>query len=90
MEEQKENPTEKRLREETQKWKTKIEEEAKFAKPVNQRGQEFLDVVRSYSEDSRYFTGKGDLVRAFEAIVWAWAFYEIGKKIGILEDKPES
>lgn len=85
-----ENLTEKRLKEETQKWKERIEEEIKMTKALNQRGEEFLDTVRAYSEDSRYFSGKGDLVRAFEAIVWAWAFYEIGRKIGILEDRQDS
>ncbi|PKM91965.1 MAG: DUF357 domain-containing protein, partial [Euryarchaeota archaeon HGW-Euryarchaeota-1] len=32
-----------------------------------------------------YFLEKGDFVRAFEAIIWAWAWIEIGEKEGFLE-----
>jgi len=38
---------------------------------------EYATNVRAYYSDSFHFVGKGDYVRAFEAIVWAWAWYEI-------------
>jgi len=40
--------------------------------------------INAYISDSEYFLKKGDLVRAFECVVWAWAWLEIGLDIGIL------
>ncbi|MGB3943369.1 MAG: DUF357 domain-containing protein, partial [Methanothrix sp.] len=34
--------------------------------------------------DSRHFSEKGDPIRAFEAVIWAWAWIEIGLEVGIL------
>lgn len=38
----------------------------------------FLENIAAYIKDSNYFLEKGDLIRAFEAVVWAWAWMEIG------------
>ncbi|NOQ38217.1 DUF357 domain-containing protein, partial [archaeon] len=43
--------------------------------------------IKAYISDTQHFIDKGDLVRAFEAVVWAWAWLEIGKDVGVLEDK---
>ncbi|AGK61898.1 Uncharacterized protein conserved in archaea [Archaeoglobus sulfaticallidus PM70-1] len=72
---------EEELRKETEKWKAKIEEKMK-----NVSGDEdFLRNIRAYILDSTYFLEKGDLVRAFECIVWAWAWLEIGEIVGKLK-----
>ena len=72
------------LRSETVKWLKRIKDRIKDVKPVNQRGEEFLRNIRAYILDSEYFLEKDDLVRAFECVVWAWAWLEIGLNIGIL------
>jgi hypothetical protein len=33
--------------------------------------------IIAYIKDSEYFLAKGELIKAFEAIIWAWALYEI-------------
>jgi len=44
--------------------------------------------MKAYISDSKHFLKEGDYVRSFEAIVWAWAIYEICKELNVLSDKP--
>ena len=48
---------------------------------------EFLENVSAYIRDCQYFLNRGDLIRAFEAIIWAWAWMEIGLHKGLLRQK---
>ena len=65
------------LRRETEKWLAKIEEERK--KIVS--GDDYIiKNIDAYISDSRHFMEKGDLIRAFEAVVWSWAYIEIGRQ----------
>ena len=49
--------------------------------------EEFLENISAYIRDCQYFLEKDDLIRAFEAIIWAWAWMEIGLQKGILRHK---
>jgi len=55
-----------------------------------ERGPDYLENVRAYVTDTRYFMNKKeDLVLAFEAVTWAWAWVEIGCELGVLaSDEP--
>ncbi|MHC1688996.1 MAG: DUF357 domain-containing protein [Methanothrix sp.] len=65
---------------ETRKWLVKAED--LFA---NISGEEhFLENISAYIRDSHYFLENGDLIRAFEAVIWAWAWMEIGLEREIL------
>ena len=77
--------TETQLISETEKWLKKAEAEFKKTKPVGKKGTEFAKNISAYLNDTIYFSEKQDYVRAFEAVIWAWAWIEIGKDIGILE-----
>ncbi len=67
---------EEELRSETLKWLERI-------KSRNFDGdRRFVENIRAYISDSEYFLAIGDLVRAFECVVWAWAWLEIGIEIG--------
>ncbi len=68
------------LREETLKW---LERAEKLFAEVSGKEQ-FIDNISAYISDSKYFLENGDLIRAFEAVVWAWAWMEIGMEIGAL------
>ncbi|MCU0637522.1 MAG: DUF357 domain-containing protein [Methanothrix sp.] len=48
---------------------------------------EFLDNVSAYIHDCQYFIEKDDLIRAFEAVIWAWAWMEIGLQKGLLQQR---
>ena len=44
--------------------------------------EDFVRNIKAYISDARHFLGKKDLIRAYEAVIWAWAWYEIGRDIG--------
>lgn len=69
---------EKELKKETEKWLSKIAVERSKIKTEN----DFLKNIDAYISDSRSFLKKDDLIRAFEAVIWAWAWLEIGRDTG--------
>lgn len=75
---------EKDLRAETEKWMSKADEAVRNAVFDGDRGAKFMANVNAYISDSKHFLEKGDLIRAFEAVVWAWAWLEIGEEMGII------
>jgi hypothetical protein len=77
---------EEELRKETLKWLERIKVRIEGIKAINRKGEEFLRNINAYISDSEYFLEKRDLVRAFECVVWAWAWLEIGLDIGILAE----
>jgi hypothetical protein len=71
------------LRAETVKWQKKAQDLYE-----NISGdREFLENVSAYIRDCQYFLEKGDLIRAFEAVIWAWAWMEIGLDKGLLQHR---
>ncbi len=72
------------LSDQTKIWSDKIKSEMEGIKLLNRDKRNFLENVQAYIQDSEYFVEQGDLVRAFEAIIWAWSWLEIGKKEKIL------
>ncbi len=71
------------LQKETLKWLEKAEELY-----CQVSGDEhFLENVSAYIHDSHYFLEKKDLIRAFEAVIWAWAWMEIGLEKDLLKPK---
>jgi hypothetical protein len=69
------------LRAETLKWQKRAED--LFSRVSGD--EHFLENIQAYLKDSNYFLEKGDLIRAFEAVVWAWAWMEIGLEIESLK-----
>ncbi|MFH1977781.1 MAG: DUF357 domain-containing protein [Candidatus Aenigmatarchaeota archaeon] len=82
------NSTDQELREQTEKWLTKLEEEVQymqFTEKIEKRViQEATDNIHSYISDSKYFRDKGDMVRAFEAVMYAWGIYETCLRAGLV------
>ena len=74
--------TKEELKKETEKWLNKIKEKKLIAK--TEKGEEFKKNIEAYISDSKHFTEKGDFVRAFEAVIWAWAFLEISEDLKLL------
>lgn len=72
--------------EEVEKWRNKIFE-AKSSLVITgdtSTASQMLENIEAYISDSHYFQfDQKDLVLAFEAIVWAWAWLEIGRELGI-------
>ena len=78
--------TEKRLMQETEKWSLKITKKLENTEAVGSEGKGFLTNIKAYVSDSRHFLEKGDLVRSFEAIIWAFSWLEIGLELGLLRN----
>lgn len=49
------------------------------------RAREFYDFSKDYYDDGNYFLEKEDYIRAFEAFIIAWAYLDIGLKLGMFE-----
>lgn len=82
--------TDDRLRQEISVWRQRLDDALEEATPKDPRGDEFLDNIEAYRSDTDHFEDEGDLVRAFEAIVWAWSWLEIGARIDVIDwDYPE-
>lgn len=79
-----EGKLERDLLNETTKWQLKAE--SLFCQLSGD--ERFLENISAYLSDTNYFLEKKDLVRAFEAVIWAWAWMEIGLDKGILQQKP--
>ena len=75
---------EEELRAETIKWLERAEERVKGLKGAGEKGEKFLENVKAYIRDSKWFLERGDLIKAFECVVWAWAWMEIGEEEGFL------
>ncbi len=78
---------EKKLKSETEKWLEKLEKLEFIAS--TEKGKWILENAKAYMSDAHYFLKNNDLIRAFESVVWAWAFVEIGKELKFLEEKIE-
>lgn len=72
------------LRQEIEKWVRKIGEDLENIETYGTKGKEFLTNIKAYVSDSAHFLEKGDPVRSFEAIIWAWAWLEIGRDLEYL------
>ncbi len=69
---------EEELKTETIKWLNRLNE-------LDFDGErDFVENINAYVSDARFFLEKNDLIRAFECIIWAWAWFEIGKRFGFV------
>lgn len=76
---------EKNLRAETEKWLKKAAAKRKKIRLLDKSKSDMIKNIDAYISDTEHFAKKGDLVRAFEAIVWAWAWIEILEELGVVE-----
>ncbi|MFH1786065.1 MAG: DUF357 domain-containing protein [archaeon] len=76
-------------KEEILKWLDKLEPLLPGIEPMGEKGGEFMANILAYVHDCKHFMEKGDYVNSFEAIIWAWSWYEIGLNNSILRQKEE-
>lgn len=75
------------LRDETEKWLLRIKEKRKNVIAKDEKAKDHLKNMDAYISDSSYFLEKNDLVRAFEAVIWAWAILDMLEKLELVEWK---
>ncbi len=71
-------------KEEIEKWLAKLEPLVPRIEVHDPKGEAFLTNIRAYVADSRHFMENGDMVRSFEAMVWAWSLWETCAELGLL------
>lgn len=71
------------LQKEIDAWLPRVEKE--FEKIKSSKDPDYIKNIEAYIKDARYFLKKQDLIKAFEAVIWAWAWLEIGKQKKILK-----
>jgi hypothetical protein len=43
--------------------------------------------IRAYRNDSKHFLERGDLIKSFECLIWAWAILELGRELEFFGEK---
>jgi len=74
-----------KLIKEIEKWSKKLDDSLLDVHALDDRGTKMLENVRAYRRDSNHFFERGDFVKSFECLIWAWAIIELGKELGHLE-----
>ncbi len=75
------------LRQEIEKWYAKAVEKRKLLRLVDDAQEDFLKNIDAYLLDSRHFLKQNDLIRSFEAVVWAWSIMEICLELRVFADE---
>jgi len=75
------------LKKETEKWLAKLEKERASLRVVSEMKEvpKAVKNMDAYIKDTRHFMEKGDLVRAFEAVIYAWGILETLERLGLVE-----
>jgi hypothetical protein len=71
------------LHDEAKKWLEKAKDKRQKIK-ADPAHSSYLKNIDAYISDSEHFLGNNDLIRAFEAVVWAWAWMEILEEMKII------
>ncbi len=75
------------LKKEAEKQFLKAIELRKKTTSKNKKGENMLQNIDAYLSDYKYFLVENKPIEAFEAVVWAWAWLEIGEENKFLELK---
>lgn len=74
--------TQKNLKEETNKWLEKLDEElVGLDRDVDQ-----MENVIAYRDDTEHFLEEKDFIRAWEAVIYAWGILETLQRLGKFEE----
>ncbi len=70
---------------EIKKWSKRLDGSLLSVHPAGEKGAKMLQNIRAYRSDSKHFLKRGDLIKSFECLIWAWAILELGKELGIFK-----
>lgn len=73
------------LREEIREMTEKIELLVDKIEIEDGRGVGMLTNMKAYISDSKHFLSANNLIKSFEAIVWAWAILEICEELEVFK-----
>ncbi|MBU5689506.1 MAG: DUF357 domain-containing protein [Candidatus Aenigmatarchaeota archaeon] len=70
-------------KEEIEKWMERLEKKLKDVK-INKENENFVKNIHAYVKDCKYWIEKGDYVKAWEVISFAWGLYEAGVELNFI------
>jgi len=74
--------TQEKLKQETEKWLERLDEELEGL----DRSVEQMENVLAYRDDTEHFLEQKDFVRAWEAVIYAWGILETLQRLGKFDD----
>lgn len=77
--------TDEQLKKETEKWLSRIEKEMPKVVATD-KNEEFIQNINAYISDCKHFMKEGQLVLAFEAVIWAWSWLSILRELKIITE----
>ena len=81
--------TDEELRKETEKWLERLRKSYRDIELTGKLPEEDLhpifENIVAYIKDCKHFLDKGDLVRAFEAVIYAWGLLEACQHLGLIK-----
>ena len=75
--------TQKKLKEETEKWLEKIEDRVED----RDSSVEQMENVEAYRDDTYHFLEEEDFIRAWESVIYAWGILETLERLDMFEEK---
>lgn len=63
------------------KWSKKLDAALQNIYPTGEKGNKMLQNIEAYRNDSKHFLERGDLIKSFECLIWAWAILELGREL---------
>ncbi len=72
---------------EIEKWSKQLEEAIVKIDVFDTKAEEILSNLKAYLKDSKHFKEKGDLVRSFEAVVFASAIFDTCMQLEVFVKK---
>jgi len=73
---------------EIEKWSKKLDDSLLSVQPLGEKGTKMLQNIKAYRNDSKHFLERGDLVKSFECLIWAWAILDLGKELELFRTSP--
>jgi hypothetical protein len=72
-------------KEEIEKWLKKLEVKLSKVKLKDEAKKSFLENIQAYVKDCKYWIERGDYVKAWEVISFAWGLFEAGEELDVIE-----
>lgn len=72
---------------EIEKWSKKLDESLQNVRLSGEKGTKMLRNIKAYRSDSKHFLERGDLIKSFECLIWAWAILELSRELEFFGEK---
>ena len=71
-------------------WLKKLEKRVEKTIVNDYKGNDLLINIKAYISDTKHFLEKGDYVKAWELVSFAWGLWEAGENLNIFKNQDDS